>query len=197
VPATSKQLRAASLHASAHAEAPAHGSPEWTEHVPAAHVSAPLQNRPSSHGAASGACTHVPEASHVSVVHGLPSSVQGDPVAAVQVSVVSLHAAEHSPPPPHGLPACVEHVPAAHASEPLQNRPSSHGSALFDRTHALPSQISSVHAFASLQSASAAQHSRASSAAASLGTASGSRVRNNASRRGGIGTTSRFSTVTT
>src|SRR2546427_11310331 len=45
-----KQLLASSLQRLLHSAPPTHGSPEWT-HVPLLHVSVPLQNTPSLHGA--------------------------------------------------------------------------------------------------------------------------------------------------
>lgn len=49
-------------------------TPSWTEQVPPAHVSPPLQSTPSSHDTALFVCVHVWLASHASSVHGLPSS---------------------------------------------------------------------------------------------------------------------------
>src|SRR5262249_2034337 len=51
VPDGAKQLSAASLQVDAHSAPPAHGSPVCALQLPPLQVSAPLQNKPSSHGA--------------------------------------------------------------------------------------------------------------------------------------------------
>src|SRR5262249_51274337 len=79
VPDATKQLSAISLHEFAHSAPPAHGSPAWRLQLPPEHVSAPLQKRPSLHGALLAVCvqpfTSAPGASgsHASVVQTLPS----------------------------------------------------------------------------------------------------------------------------
>src|SRR5262249_59951702 len=77
-PGTQKQLWAPSLHVLAHSGPPAHGSPAWVQ-APPLQTSAPLQKRPSSHGAVLFGCVHVPVPLHRSSVHGLPSLVQAVP----------------------------------------------------------------------------------------------------------------------
>lgn len=102
VVAGSKQLSAVSLQVRAHSAPAAHGFPAWTLHVPALHVSAPLQNKP---------------------------SLQAEPLgsAAVQLSEASLQDSAQFPSPSgpgHGFPVCTLQAPALHVSAPLQYRPS-------------------------------------------------------------------------
>jgi hypothetical protein len=127
------QLSSDSLHDVAQFESPVvsgrHGSPTCAVHAPLAHVSAPLQNSPSVHAEPFGS-------------------------AALQLSDVSLHDSEQfeSPSAPgHGLPACVEQLPAAHVSAPLQNNPSSQEAVLFGCVQVpLPLHTSFVHTLPSL-----------------------------------------------
>src|SRR5262245_20497830 len=51
VPAVAVQVSVPSLQVLLHSGPAAHGSPAWTLQPPPEHVSAPLQNSPSSHGA--------------------------------------------------------------------------------------------------------------------------------------------------
>jgi len=81
---------------------PAHGSPGWTVHDPARHVSGPLQNVPSSHGPVLFVCAQVPVPLQKSSVQTLPSVEHG----------VELLA----------LPS------AGHVAEPLQTSAASHSS---------------------------------------------------------------------
>jgi len=114
VPAVSKQLSAASLHASAHSVPPVHGSPPWLLHDPPLQVSVPLQYRLSVHGAVLFGCPQAPLPLHSSLVQTLPSSVQAVPADTAQLSAPSLQTLLHSGPPVQGSP-----VPT-HVPEPLQ-----------------------------------------------------------------------------
>src|SRR5262245_48893400 len=103
VPVRAKQLSAVSSQVRAHSGPPVHGSPACTLHVPLLHVSAPLQKRPSLHGAVLLGWTQVPVPLHWSSVHTLPSSVQPVPVGAkvlagqVVLVPVQTSARSHSP----------------------------------------------------------------------------------------------------
>ena len=124
VPAATAQLSLASVHEPPHSPPPAHGSPACAAHVPPLHVSAPLQNRPSSQGAALLGCVHVPDPLQTSFVHALPSLVHAVPFALKQLSEPSLHCVLHSLPPLHGSPLPT-HTPAPlHVSVAVQNEPS-------------------------------------------------------------------------
>jgi hypothetical protein len=74
---------------------------------------------------------HVPDPLQVSPTVQNRPSLHATPFGsgAVQVSAASLQLSAQLPSPSgpgHGLPACVEHTPAAQVSVPLQNRPSLH-----------------------------------------------------------------------
>src|SRR5262249_62164593 len=89
-PGTQKQLWPPSLTVLANPAPPAHGSPAWVQ-APPLQTSAPLQKRPSSHGAVLFGCVHVPVPLHRSSVHGLPSLVQAVPDASHEVWPGSVH----------------------------------------------------------------------------------------------------------
>jgi hypothetical protein len=135
VPAATKQSSSVSLQPSAHSVPPAQGSPVWFAHVPPLHVSLPLQNRPSLQGSALLTAAQFPAPSHSLSVHSLPSSVHEVPDATKQLSPLSLQESAHSPPPLHGLPACMEQEPALQVSAPLQNTPSLQEFVLFETSH--------------------------------------------------------------
>jgi hypothetical protein len=105
VPAATRHESAASLHTSAHSPPPVHGSPEWLEHVPPLHVSVPLQNSPSLHGALFAGCVQAPAPLQTSSVQPFESVLHPVPAETKQLSLVSLHASAHSLPPLHGSPA--------------------------------------------------------------------------------------------
>jgi hypothetical protein len=76
------QLSAPSLHDSEQfpsPSAPGHGFPAWTVQAPATQVSAPLQNRPSLHGALLFGCVQLPAPLQMSFVQTFPSDVHGVP----------------------------------------------------------------------------------------------------------------------
>ena len=78
---------------------------------------------------------------------------------AVQSSVGSLHDSEQLPSPSapgHGSPVCVEQLPAAHVSVPLQNSPSSHAEPL--TSFAVQSSADSLHDSAQSPSPSGPGH---------------------------------------
>src|SRR5581483_192891 len=120
------QFFAASLQVRSHGAPFEHGSPAWT-HVPPWHTSAPLQNLPSSHGAALFGCVHVPVPLQTSSVQTLPSSLHAVPAGSTQVFVASLQVRLQSAPPAHGSPAWPQ-TPSWQTSVPLQKSPSSQGS---------------------------------------------------------------------
>src|SRR5262249_55762084 len=109
VPAGSKQVSAASSHASAHSEPPAHGSPPWV-HTPPLQTSAPLQKRPSSHGAVLLVCRHTPVPLHWSFVHTLPSLVHAVPGAS-SVQVGEQQSPASVLPSSHVSPASITPLP--------------------------------------------------------------------------------------
>jgi len=79
---------------------------------------------PSSHEAVFGT-PQVPEPSHTSSVHGLPSGVHGVPDPSKHDCVASVQVALHSP--LHGLPLPTQVPAPSHWSVEVQNCPSSHG----------------------------------------------------------------------
>jgi hypothetical protein len=103
VPAGAAHVSAASLQVRLHSGPPAQGSPMCTPQVPAAHVSAPLQKTPSSHGAVFAGCTHWPVPLHASVVQTLPSLAQGPGASASQVA--EQQSPETTLPSSHASPA--------------------------------------------------------------------------------------------
>ena len=83
---------------------PGHGSPAWSEQVPPEHVSAPLQNSPSEHGAALFGWPQAPAPSHTSSVQTLESGVQAPPAGLLQLSAVSLQVLSQNVRPGQGSP---------------------------------------------------------------------------------------------
>src|SRR5262249_30173232 len=85
------QLSSTSLQEAAQLLSPVlsgrHGSPEWTEQLPPEHVSVPLQNRLSVHGAVLFGCVQVPVALHLSSVQTLRSLVHAVPAGWKPLSV--------------------------------------------------------------------------------------------------------------
>ena len=161
--------------------APAVQTPAWQ-------VSAPLQRFPSGHGVASAtaACWQPALESHVSAVHGLPSSqakVNTQPVAGSQESPVHAFPSSQT----SGVPGV--HVPAWHVSVPLQKLPSGHGvpsarSVCWQPVAGV--QVSRVHGLPSSHGPGAVMTLRASSRPPDGGpSASGGRVGRGQRRRGG------------
>src|SRR5438093_1229235 len=125
-----KQLRAVSLHWLLHSAPPAQGSPAWMVQGPALHLSAPLQNVPSSQVVLSAwfapFWSHVPKPLHRAALQSLCVLSLHDALPILkQLRAVSLHWLLHSAPPAQGSPAWMVQRPALHLSAPLQNVPSS------------------------------------------------------------------------
>src|SRR5439155_790066 len=119
-----------SLHWLLHSAPPAQGSPAWMVQRPALHLSAPLQNVPSSQVVLSAwfapFWSHVPKPLHRAALQSLGVvSVHDVVVGLKQLRAVSLHWLLHSAPPAQGSPAWMVQAPALHLSAPLQNVPSS------------------------------------------------------------------------
>src|SRR5690242_9085058 len=102
---------------------PGHGAP------PPAHVSATSHTVAGARHtvpAGSGGCVQLPEPSHTSAVHALPSSPQGTNGVDSHASEVSLHVVAQSVDWTQGSPAWPVQSPVWQVSAPLQKRPSSH-----------------------------------------------------------------------
>src|SRR5207249_6664940 len=98
-----KQLRAVSLHWLLHSAPPAQGSPAWMVQAPALHLSAPLQNVPSSQVVLSGWFTafwlQVPEPLHRAALQSLGVVSAHEAVEGLkQLRAVSLQWLLHSAP---------------------------------------------------------------------------------------------------